>query len=43
MSIYFVLSSIKLANSTKKMNWPKIQIIKLYFISVEFVHVLSTE
>ena len=45
MSIYFVLSSIKLAKSIKikkniYLNWPKIQIINLYVIAVEFV--LST-
>ena len=39
MSIYFVLSSIKLTKGMKikKMNWPKIQIIKLYVLAVEFV------
>ena len=41
MSIYFVLSSIKLAKSMKikniYLNWPKIQIIKLYVIAVEFL------
>ena len=43
MSIYFVLSSIMLEKSMKiikiyiYLNWPKIQIIKLYVIAVEFV------
>ena len=45
MSIYFVLSSLMLEKSMKIINlyiyiyfnWPKIQIIKLYVIAVEFV------